>query len=411
MGRSLSLAAYRVLSRRISRASLANAPRSRPIGELLWAHATSTDRLIALGELGLRLKSLRPDLNILITQELATMDQTASFPDVAQAEILDSDHPLSTRLFLEHWQPDICLWTGGGLMPNLISQAADKGIPMFLIDVDENDFPGHRHKWFPDLTRTSLDRFESILTTSGTAAAELRRIGVPDDKITVTGRLRGGASPVPFPEEDLSALARNLLGRPVWLAAHAHPSEFEPILTAHRTALRLVHRLLLVIIVADPDTLNNLGDLLAGSGLRYVYWSLGDEIDDNVQVLISDGTDDLGLWYRAAPLTFMASSLTVGQTGRDPLDAVALGSAVVFGPHVSDHRAVYSRLVSVGAGCTVGDGEGLGTAVIRLIAPDHAAAMALAGWEVATEGAQLTDTLIELIQDQLDLREAPNACP
>ena len=409
MGRSLSLAAYRVLSRRISRPSPALSPRIRPPGELLWAHATSTDRFLALGELGLRLKSLRPDLSILITQELGDTDDTVSFPDVAQIEILESDHPMATRMFLDHWQPDICVWAGGGLMPNLISQSADKGIPMFLLDVDADDFPGRRHKWFPDLTRTSLDQFKIILATTGTAAAELRRIGVAPDKITVTGRLRGGASPPPFPQEDLSAVAQNLSGRPVWLAAHAQPEEFKSVLTAHRIALRLVHRLLLVIVVADPETLDDLGDLLAGSGLRYAYWSLGDEIDDNVQVLISNDADDLGLWYRAAPLTFMASSLTVGQTGCDPLDAIALGSAVIFGPHVSDHRAAYSRLVSVGAGRTVGDGEGLGAAVIRLIAPDHAATMALAGWEVATEGAQLTDILTDLIQDQLDQRETDDA--
>ena len=411
MGRSLSLAAYRVLTRRISRPSPATSTRTRPQGELLWAHATSNDRLVALGELGLRLKSLRPDLNILITQELADKDQAIRFPDVAHAEILDSDHPLSTRLFLEHWKPDICLWAGGGLMPNLISQTANQGVPLFLIDVDVDDFPTRRHKWFPDLTRRSLELFEIILATSGTAALELRRIGVPEAKITVTGRLRGGGSPAPFPEEDLSAVAQNLLGRPIWLAAHAQPQEFEAILTAHRTALRLVHRLLMVVVVANPKDLTGLGDFLAGSGLRFAKWSLGDEIEDNVQVLISDGTDDLGLWYRAAPLTFMASSLHVGQTGRDPLDAVALGSAVLFGPHVSDHRAVYSRLVSVGAGRTVGDGEGLGAAVIRLIAPDHAAAMALAGWDVATEGAQLTDMLIELIQNRLDQQEASDARP
>lgn len=411
MGRSISLAAYRVLSRRISRPSPASSIRTRPQGEVVWAHATSNDRLAALAELGLRLKSLRPGLSMLITQERADMDPDVSFPDVADAEVLESDHPMSTRLFLEHWKPDICLWAGGGLMPNLISQAAEQGVPMFLIDVDVDDFPTRRHKWFPDLTRESLEQFEIILATSGPAATELHNIGVATDKVTVTGRLRGGISPAPFPEEDLSAVAQNLLGRPVWLAAHVQADEFKAILTAHRIALRLVHRLLMVVVVTNPDDITGLGDLLVQSGLRYVKWELGDEIDDNVQVLISDGVDDLGLWYRAAPLTFMASSLNVGQAGRDPLDAVALGSAVLFGPHVSDHRAVYSRLVAVGAGRTVGDGEGLGAAVIRLIAPDHAAAMALAGWEVATEGAQLTDTLIELIQDRLDLREASHARP
>jgi 3-deoxy-D-manno-octulosonic-acid transferase len=36
------------------------------------------------------------------------------------------------------------------------------------------------------------------------------------------------------------------------------------------------------------------------------------------------------------------------------------------------------------------------------LAPDQAAAVALAGWQVVTEGAHLTDQLIDLIQDKLD---------
>ena len=48
--------------------------------------------------------------------------------------------------------------------------------------------------------------------------------------------------------------------------------------------------------------------------------------------------------------------------------------------------------------------DSLGTAVVQLIAPDLAAAMALAGWEVATDGAELVDLLVDLLQDALDAR-------
>ena len=37
--------------------------------------------------------------------------------------------------------------------------------------------------------------------------------------------------------------------------------------------------------------------------------------------------------------------------------------------------------------------------------------MALAGWEVATEGAELTDRLIEVVQTRLDENEAEYARP
>jgi len=241
------------------------------------------------------------------------------------------------------------------------------------------------------------------------ASDTLRRAGVTPANITVAEPLRNGPSPPTFSEDGLSGTSQQLTGRPLWLAAHAQIDEFELILAAHRAALKLIHRLLLVLTVTDPRAQGKLAKHLQTAGLRFAEWQLGDEIDDNTQVLISAGADDLGLWYRMAPLTFMASSLTASHTGQNPLEAVALGSAILFGPHVQSHREDYARLVAVGAARSVGDAEGLGAAVVRLAAPDHAAAMALAGWQVVTEGAELTDRLVELVMDRLDMKGAEHA--
>ncbi len=414
MARSLGFAAYRALSRRKSGPG-PSISHPRPDGQVLWIHAASAERLLALNELALRVQNQRDDLVILITTNPVSVDAAPVAPNLdafgIQVDRFASDHPTEVGQFLDHWKPDICLWAGATLMPNLISQSADRGIAMILVDVSQDDFPFRRHKWFPDLTRSSLRCFETIMTNSQAASDMLYRIGVPDDTVSTSEPLHYGPSPPPFAEEDLSATSQQLTGRPLWLATHVRADEFEPVLAAHRAALRLVHRLLLVLVVADPDTLDGLAENLKGSGLRFVRWRVGDDIEDNTQVLISDGVDDLGLWYRMAPLTFMASSLSAGNAGRNPLEAVALGSAVLFGPHVPNHRATYSRLTTVGAARMVADAEGLGAAVTRLVAPDHAAAMALAGWRVVTEGAELTDQLVELVQDRLDRQGPDHARP
>ena len=41
----------------------------RPEGEVLWVHATSTERYMALCDVGNRLKTARPDLSVLATWE------------------------------------------------------------------------------------------------------------------------------------------------------------------------------------------------------------------------------------------------------------------------------------------------------------------------------------------------------
>ncbi len=69
---------------------------------------------------------------------------------------------------------------------------------------------------------------------------------------------------------------------------------------------------------------------------------------------------------------------------------------------MGDHLDAYSRLAAAGAARIVKDADGLGSAVLRLIAPDLAASMAHSGWEVVSEGAEVIDSVIDLVQSALD---------
>ena len=103
-----------------------------------------------------------------------------------------------------------------------------------------------------------------------------------------------------------------------------------------------------------------------------------------------------------APVSFLGGSLVAGREGVDPLEAAALGSAVLYGPRVGRHLQSYSRLASAGAARIINDSAALGMAVSRLVAPDQSAIMAHAGWDVVSEGAALTDRITDLVQDTLD---------
>lgn len=410
MSRSLGLAAYRALSWRKSFAGRSG-DHPRPAGELLWLHATSRPRLEALCDLARRLRQARPGLHVLLTLPQGQWEDDDQVGGWDFAETLAEDHPAAGRAFLDHWQPDACLWTGGRLMPNLHSLAADRNLPMLLADVEPEDFTAKRIRWLPDAEREVLDLFQAIHTVDSEAALRIQRLGIDPARVQVTGRLRCSALPDPVRDEDLADITSQLRSRPLWLASHVKPAEVAPVLAAHREALRRLHRLLLVVAVSDPDRCAELRRELEGSGLRHADWTLGAPVDDYCQVLVTATQPDLALWYRAAPVSFIGSSLSSGEGGRSPLEAAALGSALLHGPNVGRHRAEYDRLDDANAARMVRDGEALAEAVIEFSAPDAAARMALAGWQVVTEGAQVTDGLIETLQEMLDLTEVDHARP
>ena len=73
------------------------------------------------------------------------------------------------------------------------------------------------------------------------------------------------------------------------------------------------------------------------------------------------------------------------------------------------HAQAYQRLAALGAAERIHGEEELSDAVYRLSSPDRAAEMALAGWQVVTEGAVMTDNLLDRIQDLLDQSEINHA--
>ena len=404
--RSLSLAAYRVLSWGVPHPAAPTMP--RPEGELLWIHVNAPERMKVVNDLCQRILSGRPDLSLLLT---APPDADLSRWDHGDIPLINlpAEQTGAARAFLDHWRPDMGLWIGGGLMPNIITRAEEKGIPLTLIEAEVDTKIARGGRWLPDITRYTLDCFDRIQAPTDDIARQIKRLGVTSAKVTVTPPLRISPAPRPWPEDELIETNHALAGRPVWLAAWVKDTEFISVLSAHRQALRILPRLALVLHVANRTEAGPLQRRLESMDLRCANWDDGQPIEDTTQVIVSSEAEDLGLWHRVSSVTFMGSSLDRGAGGRDPLIATALGSAVVHGPYVHGYKDSYDRLGRANAAVSIRSATELGDAVVDMLAPDRCADMALAGWQVVTEGAPQSDQMVEMVQDILDRRRAKDA--
>ncbi|WP_253279892.1 3-deoxy-D-manno-octulosonic acid transferase [Phaeobacter sp. 11ANDIMAR09] len=380
----------------------------RPAGEVLWLHATNVERLMALCDIGQRLKAMRPDLVVLCTWEADMGEVPGGEGCDYMLGPLPADQTNESRAFLSQWRPDLCLWAGGNLRRGLLRQMREQGVSALLVDILESELPARRLRWLPDQRHRIFSGFEAVFTPSKSVHNQLLRSQLSVEQVQLTSRLRLSTVPPGCNHEDLGALQQDLGSRPVWLAAQAQLQEMPALIEAHRTALRLLHRMLLVIALDDPECRGRARNLIQASGLQCADWDAGDELNDYTQILITDSAS-LGLWYRLAPVTLLGSSLAQDMPGQNPLDALALGSVVLHGPGQGHHRAIYDQLAALKATKQVDNAQGLAEMVIHLSAPDMAAKRALAGWNAVTDGAEMTDQLIDRVQDILDLREDQNA--
>lgn len=377
----------------------------RPDGDVLWAHATSDTRAAALVQIVTRLHAMRPDLHLLLTLPPGLSAPQHLRPYMTALTVPDDTMPAITA-FLDHWAPDLCLWTGGHLQHELIHEAARRQVQMVLIDAEASALATGRWRLLRDRTQGTLRHFRRVLASTANAATRLLKLGVAPRDVTITGPLMEAGTALPCDDTSRDQMARLLDGRPLWLAAMIQPEELPIVTAAHRIALRSAHRRLLILVPDDIRQGDAMVQTLRDDGWRVAQWGEGERPDETTQIILADTRGEMGLWYRLAPVTFMASSMQAHHSGQDPFEPAALGSAVLFGPHISRYATTYDRLSSAGAARMVRDAESLAAGVTFLTAPDQAAAMAHAAWEVTTAGAEVTDAVMDLVQDMLDRKAA-----
>lgn len=370
----------------------------RPKGPLVWIHAASVGEALAVQELIRRLTEARTDVQVLVTTGTRTSAEILKtrLPARARHQFVPLDARRFVRRFLRHWHPDLAVWTESELWPRLIHETDRAGIPMLLLNARMSKQSHDAWRWMPTFAASILRRFDLVLAQDTITGRYLRRLGVPRDRLRVIGTLKEGAQVLPYDEAQRARFAKGIGTRPVWLAASTHPGEEEQVVAAHKRLLRGAFRLLLILVPRHPERGDALAAMLRQAGLNVAQRSRGESLDEDVQVYLADTLGEMGLWYRLAPISFVGGSLT-DRGGHNPFEPAALGSAILHGPHTGNFDDIYRRLDDAGACMRVTGPDDLVAAVEDLLAPDRAAGLAHAAWDVSSRGAEVTDRTLDAV--------------
>ena len=409
MGRSVSLAAYMLLSRygegwfarkldtNTERRGIASAP--RPDGPLIWINVTSISGADAILTLCRRLLDQNPYLNCLITTPTEATAQAlqGQMPPRMVHQYIPVDATPYIAAFLDHWKPDLSIWTEAEFQPAFIVQTKRRNIPTAYIDASMSAQSFRQYRLFNGMTASLLQRFDHILTQDTPSKKHLQNLGAPAGKIDAVGRLNGAASPLPHDETQRKALARAIGGRAVWLAALTHEDEEDAIIAAHKVVRRSYPELLLILAPRQAERGDTIADMLHGQDCNVAQRSKSQQIDRQTDIYLADTPDEMGLWYRLAPVAFIGGSLS-NQGGQNPLSAAALGSAILHGPQVSNFAADYKTLHDADACIPVADGPDLARNLEIALSPERAAQLATAAWAAYGEDDSANDRVFDLLQ-------------
>lgn len=388
MAYSLGLTLYNLANRAAVAADTVRP--TRPVGPLVWLHAPGPDSLAQMAGLAARLEEDH-SLNILLT--------CPKEPKIRHSGVIwqppPEDTPADARAVLDHWKPDLMAFAEGELRPALLHEAHERRIPVALVDARSPAILRGREGWWPGLMRGLLGSFSAVLAIDQTAARALRRAGAEVNVVQVTGRMEYPSAVLRCNEAERTALAAQLATRPVWFAAGLPEAEEEMVIAAHRAAMKLAHRLLLIISPQDEARIPALAARMdEREGWITACRNQDEEPDPEVQVLIVDPDGEYGLWYRLAPITYIGGGMGAHGISRDPMEAAALGSAIIHGPRGGVHGAALGRLASASATCLVADERDLSMTLGELLSPDRSARLAQAAWAVESDGAEATEKTV-----------------
>ncbi len=396
MQQSLVLSLYSLAARR--RNEPTPAWPARPAGQLVWLHAPGQGSYRGLLELGRRLRDEDGYQAVLTSPEETGLQ--SGVPNVRPPP----ETPAAVRAFFDHWRPDVAVLADGELRPVLMAEAARRKVPVFLVDAREPYLPGPAPGWWPGLARSALSHVDRVVAVDAAAARNFERLGAETGRLRADGRMEEGSSVLPCLEAERAALVRQFETRPVWLAAALPEAEEAAVITAHRAALRLSHRLLLILVPDRAERAEELAQSLqANEGWTVALRNSDEEPDSETEVFIVSAAE-MGLWYRLAPITYLGGSLYGTGSQRDPMEPAALGSAILHGPRAGDWSGAHARLTAAKATRLVNSPSELAEGLTDLLSPDRAARLAQAAWGVASAGAEVTDRILMMLRETLEKR-------
>ncbi len=395
MAYSLGLTLYNLAHRREAVPAMERP--ARPSGRLVWLHAPGRDAARSLLELARRLVE-EDAVSVVLTCPEVLPKRAGVIVQPPPADVAQE-----AAGFLDHWRPELAVMAEGEIRPALVHEAVERKLPLFMVGARSPYFLKEHDGWYPGLMRGLLGAFRAVLALDEPSARAFRKAGAPLSIVEVAGKLEEESAALPCLEAERDAMARQLATRPVWLAAALPEAEESVVIAAHRAALRLAHRLLLIVVPQDPTRVGPLAQRMEKEeGWTVARRAEDEEPDAETEVYIADAGSEFGLWYRLAPITFMGGSLAGNGCMRDPLEAAALGSAILYGPRPGAYGVTFGRLGAARAARAVGSATDLAEALGDLLSPDRAARLAQAAWAVASDGAEVTERVMEMIRRIMD---------
>lgn len=381
---------------------------SKAAGPRLWMQAASVGEVRLAVSLLEDLKEQRANLSLVLSAGTRAGFREAArlAGDLAEVVYFPLDSPLSVVRALKAVRPEMVVLLETELWPIFLWAALGRQIKVVLANGRISDRTALAYRLMAPAFRPLLARFTLAAVISQRDADRLKHLGVPAERIFVTGNAKAGSLPA---KADLKMAQRlqerlGLKDRPVWVAGSIRSGEISQVVEAFRRVKAEVPEAVLVVAPRHLRLVRELAKSLRRAGLDFKRRSQIASTKEPVpQVVILDTMGELFDLYASARVALAGGSL-VPLGGQNPLEPAHWGVPVLFGPHMDDFREVADDLLQAGGASLVLDADDLARQVCNLLTDQNLNdRMGLAARQVCLRQTGAAKRTIELVLKALDL--------
>lgn len=322
----------------------------------IWVHAASVGEVQAAQALIEELLKHWPAESITVTTQTPTGARALRqqrHGAKLQHFFAPVDTPAATGRFLNRLRPRVVVLIEREVWPEWLLQCRDRAIAVALVNARLSARSAQRYQAWHRIMQPVWQGLHLVTAVDHADAQRFLGLGVPAERLRRIDNLK-------FDQHMAADTAR-----PAWplppqrrliVAGSTHEGEESALLDAWPDLLQQHPDAVLVIVPRHPERFAAVAQQIQSRGWTLARLSHGETPDATTSVWLGDTMGDLPRWYALASACFIGGTL-VPIGGHNPLEAMARGQPVVFGPHTLNATELYSAIEVQHGGVRAADAQ------------------------------------------------------
>lgn len=320
---------------------------------VIWIHSVSMGETRAVVPLYHKLRAAYPQMAIVIstTTETGNAEAKRSMPDANAYFFLPLDFSWIIRGLVKRIRPSMLIMCESDFWYHLLHTTKNSGAYIALVNGKVSERSCNRFQKVPFFTRRLFSSFDILCTQSQRYCERFLSLGIPSDKICVTGNLKFDAPTAKISPLELQQLKETLnisKDDQVLVLGSTHAPEEEWLLSAMMRVWEKIPTLKVLLVPRHPERFEEVARLIQSKVLSYQRYSK--QGSQPSRLILIDAMGLLNKCYQIATLAIVGGSFVPHVGGHNIFEPVLFGVPVFFGPHLHSQTDLKELVLNAKAG-------------------------------------------------------------